>query len=176
MHVSLFIRQMEVNMAEDMTKKGAGSLAPRYADPFQALRSEMDQLFDSFLTRGFAAPRLFGGEHETVLMPHLDVKENEAAILIEVELPGLDEKQVELTLQDGILTITGEKKSGCKEDKNGYHLMERRYGSFKRSLRLPETVDQDKVEARFEKGVLKVTLPKKPDAVRQQKKIAIKAG
>ncbi len=162
-------------MAQDVTKKGASSLGARYDDPFQALRSEMDQLFDSFLGGGFPVPRLLGGERET-LMPHIDVKENEHAIEIEAELPGLDEKAVDLTLQDGVLTISGEKKFERKEEKDDYHLMERRYGSFRRALRLPETVDEDGVEARFEKGVLKVTLPKKPEAVRQQNKIAIKAG
>jgi HSP20 family protein len=166
---------MEANMPQDVTKKGAGSVAPRYADPFQTLRSEMDQLFDSFLGGGFPAPRMFAAEHEA-LVPHIDVKENESAIVIEAELPGLDEKAVDLTLQDGVLTISGEKTFERKEEKDDYHLMERRYGSFKRALRLPETVDEDRVEALFEKGVLKVTLPKKPEAVRQQKKIAIKAG
>jgi HSP20 family protein len=166
---------MEANMAHDVTKKGASTLSPRYADPFHVLRSEMDQLFDSFLRRGFPVPRLLGEEHQT-LEPHIDVKENESAIVIEAELPGLDEKAVDLTLQDGVLTISGEKTFERKEEKDDYHLTERRYGSFRRALRLPETVDEDRVEALFEKGVLKVTLPKKPEAVRQQKKITIKAG
>lgn len=161
-------------MSDVDTKKGAGSLAPRYSDPFQVLRGEMDQLFDSFLGGGFPTPRMLS--RKSAMVPHLDVKENDAAILIEAELPGLDDKDVNLTLQDGILSITGEKKFEQSEEKDNFHVMERRYGSFQRMLRLPDTVDEEKVEAKFEKGVLKVTLPKKPEAVRQPKKIDIKTG
>ena len=77
-------------------------------------------------------------------------------------------------LQDGVLTMRGEKKSERKDERENYHLVERSYGSFQRSIRLPETIDEDKVEARFDKGVLTVTLPKRPEMVKAEKKIAIK--
>ncbi|MEJ2124604.1 MAG: Hsp20/alpha crystallin family protein [Alphaproteobacteria bacterium] len=161
-------------MSEVNTKKGTGSLAPRYSDPFQVLRGEMDQLFDSFLGGGFPTPRMLS--RKNALVPHLDVKENDTAILIEAELPGLAEGDVDLTLQDGILSITGEKKFEQSEEKDNYHVMERRYGSFQRMLRMPDTVDDEKVEAKFDKGILKVILPKKPEAIRQPRKIDIKTG
>lgn len=94
--------------------------------------------------------------------------------MVEAELPGLDEKDVSLTMQNGVLTIQGEKKLEFDEEKENYHVMERRYGSFQRSLRVPDTVDEGKVEARFDNGVLKVTLPKRPEAGGAQRKIEIK--
>ena len=104
------------------------------------------------------------------------MRENDTAVIIEAELPGLDIKDVELTFENGVLSISGEKKSEKREEKENYHLMERHYGRFQRSLRLPESIDENKVEAKFEKGILRVMLPKKPEALRLQKKIAIKAA
>jgi HSP20 family protein len=106
----------------------------------------------------------------------MDVKETDKEIVIEAELPGMEEKDVSLTLQEGVLTVQGEKKIEYDEDKENYHMMERRYGSFQRSLRLPDTVDEDKVEARFENGVLRITFSKRPEAGGAQRKIEIKTG
>lgn len=162
-------------MGQAMTPKGSNTPSARYIDPWQALRSEVDHLFDSVFEGGFPRSRIFESD-DKALMPSIDVKEDEARILVEAELPGLDEQDVELTLRDGILTISGEKKFEKSEEKANFHVMERRYGSFQRTLRLPETVDEDAVEATFEKGILKIMLPKKPEAVKHEKKIAIKAG
>jgi HSP20 family protein len=107
-------------------------------------------------------------------MPSLDVKETEKEIVVEAELPGLDEKDVSLTIQNGVLTVQGEKKLEHEEAKENYHVMERRYGSFQRSLRIPDTVNEDDIEARFDKGVLKVILPKRAEAASEQRKIEIK--
>lgn len=162
-------------MGEALTKNVTNTVAPRYNDPFQVLRSEMDHLFDDFLGVGFPTSRILA-EKRDELLPQLDVKENDKAIMIEAELPGMSEKDVELTLRDGILSISGEKKFEKREDKDNYHVMERRYGSFRRTLRLPDTIDEGKVAAKFDKGVLTVTVPKKAEAVRQTKKIEIKAA
>ena len=94
--------------------------------------------------------------------------------MVEAELPGLKDKDISLTMQNRMLTIQGEKRLDYDEEKEDYHVMERRYGSFSRSLRVPDTVDEAKVEARFENGVLKVTLPKRPEAASEQRKIKIK--
>jgi HSP20 family molecular chaperone IbpA len=96
------------------------------------------------------------------LCPHVDVRETDKEIVVEAELPGIDEKDISLALQDGVLTIRGEKKHEHDEEKENYRVMERRYGSFQRSLRLPDTVDQDKVEASFDNGVLKIKVAKRP--------------
>ena len=162
-------------MAQAMTPLGQSILTPRYRDPFQALRNEMDQLFDSFLSGSLSSPRLLEGLQET-MVPSLDVRENGSSITVEAELPGLNIKDVELTVENGVLSISGERRMEKHEEKENYHLMERRYGRFERAVRLPESVDENKIEAKFDKGILRVVLQKKPEAIRQQKKIAIKAA
>ena len=102
--------------------------------------------------------------------------EREGAYEISAELPGLDEKDVEVKLANGLLTIRGEKKEEREEKEKDYYLSERRYGAFTRSFQVPEGVDADKVEARFAKGVLTVTLPKTAEAQKQEKKIEVKAA
>jgi HSP20 family protein len=105
--------------------------------------------------------------------PEFDVRENTDAITIEAELPGVDEKDVTVTMANGILTIKGEKKQEKEERNENYYLSERSYGAFERSPRLPDTIDDAKVEAKFDKGLLKVTAAKKPDAVKAERKIEI---
>jgi HSP20 family protein len=95
---------------------------------------------------------------------------------ITAELPGMDEKNIEVKVTDGILTIKGEKQEEKEEKKKDYYLHERHFGSFERSFGLPEGVDINKIEAAFKKGVLTVTLPKKPEAQKPAKKIEVKAG
>jgi HSP20 family protein len=97
----------------------------------------------------------------------------ETELVVEAELPGMDEKDVSVTLSSGVLTLKGKKKSEREEKKDDYHLMERSYGSFQRSFQLADTIDPDKVTATFDKGVLKVTLPKRPEAVKAEKRIPI---
>jgi HSP20 family protein len=112
-------------------------------------------------------------------MANLDVHENATAITIEADLPGVDEKDVSVVLANGVLTIKGEKKHEREEKKENYYLSERSFGSFgsfERSVRLPDTIDDTKVEARFDKGVLKVTAAKRPEAVKAEKKIEVKKG
>ena len=111
---------------------------------------------------------------ERLTVPELDVRENTNAIIVEAELPGVDEKDVTVTLANGMLTIKGEKKHEKEEKGENYHFTERSFGSFERSVRLPDTIDEAKVEAKFDKGVLKVTAAKKPEAVKAERKIEIK--
>jgi HSP20 family protein len=108
------------------------------------------------------------------MVASLDVHENDKSITVDADLPGVDEKDLSVTLANGVLTIKGEKKHEREEKKENYYLCERSFGSFERSVRLPETIDENKIEARFEKGVLKVTAAKKPEAVKAEKKIEIK--
>lgn len=165
-------------MAKDPEKTGASrEVGPRYSDPFGMFRAEMDRLFDTFGGSGLPTfPSLFssGIGRSSMLAPRIDVKETDKEIIIAAELPGTNEKDISLTLQNGVLTIQGEKKVEYDEEKENYRVMERSYGSFQRSLRLPDTVDEDKVEARFENGVLKVSLPKHAEAVGTQRRIEIK--
>lgn len=145
----------------------------RADDPFASLQRQMNRLFDDAFA-GYA-PLARAGSGAT-LAPSIDVKETDKAIEVEAELPGVDEKDVQVTLEDGVLTIKGEKKAEKEESKKGYYMSERSYGSFLRSFELPAGIDADKVNATFTKGVLKVTLPKPAEAQAKAKKIEIKAA
>jgi HSP20 family protein len=162
-------------MAQEIKKTETGT-APvqRSIDPFSALRDEMDRVLNSFLGSGFGRslmPSRF--EYSDAVAPSIDVRESETDLVVEAELPGMDEKDISVTLHNGVLTLKGEKKSEREEKKDEYHLKERSYGSFQRSLRVADTIDADKVKAMFEKGVLKVTMPKRPEAVKAEKRIPI---
>jgi HSP20 family protein len=107
-------------------------------------------------------------------VPELDVRENTNSIVIEAELPGVDEKDVSVTVANGLLTIKGEKKDQHEEKDETHYFSERSFGAFQRSLRLPDTIDETKVSADFDKGVLRITAAKKPEAVKTEHKIEIK--
>jgi HSP20 family protein len=163
-------------MANDPDRSGKKDVSPRYSDPFSALKSEMDSLFESFMGGLPAFSGMFGtrGGRSFPLTPHMDVKETDKEILVDAELPGIDDKDISLSLKDGILTIRGEKKLERNEENENYRMMERRHGSFQRSVQIPDTIDEDKVEASFDNGILKVRLPKRPEAIGKQRTIPIK--
>ena len=127
------------------------------ADPFQALQQFNRMFEDVFRGSMQPSPGLFG---ETATAPRLNISETDQEFRIEAELPGVPEDKVELSLSDDILTIRGEKKTERTEEKESYHLMERAYGSFTRSIRLPFAVNPDDVSASCENGVLTITIPK----------------
>lgn len=147
-------------------------------DPFTAMRRDMDRLFDDmwkgFGNGGGSLPAVFGNGSA---VPRIDVKETTAGLEVSAELPGVDEKDIEVQLQDDVLTIRGEKKIEKEEgDKEkGYHVMERSYGSFARSVALPFEADSDKVSADFSKGVLKIVIPRPAEVAAKTKKIEVKA-
>ena len=145
----------------------------RAGDPFMSLQREMNRLFDDAFG-GYLTPARTNGDGARQLVPSVDVKETDKAIEIEAELPGVEEKDVQVTLEDKVLTIKGEKKAEKEETKKDYYSCERSYGSFLRSFELPAGVDADKVSAAFSKGVLKVTVPKVPAT--QAKKIDVKTA
>jgi HSP20 family protein len=148
----------------------------RPRDLFASLRDEMDQMFERF-EHGFPRwPLSFRPSQASTMVPELDVRDNNDAVVIEAELPGVEEKDISVTLTNGLLTIKGEKKQAKEEKNENYYLAERSYGAFERSLRLPDGIDETKVEAKFDKGVLKVKAPKKPEAVKAARKIEIKQG
>lgn len=160
-------------MAQEIKKTQPQTVTPSYADPFGMMRSEFDRVLDNFLGRGFGRMPSSFGQASGFHVPTIDIKETDAEMVVEAELPGIAEKDVDVTLADGVLTIKGEKKSDREEKKQDYHLTERSYGKFERSFRLPGSVDADKISAAFDNGVLKVTLPKRPDAAKAEKSIPI---
>jgi HSP20 family protein len=144
-----------------------GSLAPPQFGMFGSLQREVDRLFEDF-TRGLAPN---GGN---TLMPSLDVSETDKQIEISVELPGLERKDVDISLENDLLTIRGEKKvEADQEDKDkNYHVSERSYGVFYRVIQLPPGIDPSSVQATMSKGVLKITIPKPAQST--AKKIEVK--
>ena len=176
-------------MVESVTKMPVKSeaketdRAPGEWRPLANLRREIDRLFDDVHLGGWPRPlarTLFDvepfwrGMTGFGTVPVVDIAEKDKEYEITAELPGLDEKNVEVKFADGFLTIKGEKREEKEEKKKDYYLSERRFGSFQRSFQVPESVDADKIVANFKNGVLTVTLPKSPEAQKKEKKIAIK--
>ncbi len=147
------------------------SLFGRNGDAFGSLFREIEKTFEDFSHR---TP--FAGFATDVLAPKIDVVEGKDGIEITAELPGVDEKDVDVTLAEGMLTIRGEKKAERDEadEEKSWRVVERSYGSFSRTIALPYDPDAGKVEATFEKGVLHVRLPKPPEMIKKEKKIEIK--
>jgi HSP20 family protein len=147
--------------------------------PLSSLRDEMDELFESW-TKDFGFPQMPWAQAQwvTEMSPRMNVSETDKELQITAELPGVDQKDIEITLTGGDLFIKGEKKSETDEKKGergrSYHRVERSFGSFQRRLSLPYDVDPDKVQASFKDGVLTLTLPKPPEVQKAAKKIEIK--
>ena len=151
--------------------------------PITSLRQEVDRLFDNFMTGwpGFGrwidtAPFMSFPQSRFALSPHVDFSETDGSYKISAELPGMDNKDIELTLADNVLTLKGEKKEEREEKDQGYYLSERSYGTFQRSFRLPNDVDAAKIDTQFSKGVLTVNLPKSADAKAKTRKIEVKTA
>ena len=152
--------------------------------PFESLRREVDRLFEDFdrdlwrpLRRSaFDVEPLWRRQLKWGGAPAVDVVETDNAYGLTADLPGIDEKNIEVKLTQGGLTIKGEKQEEKEEKKKDYYLHERQIGSFERHFALPEGVDTDKIEASFKNGVLTVRLPKKPEAIKHEKKIEVKTG
>jgi len=137
----------------------------------------IDDIFDKFThSWPFTRPSFASIEStDFTLNPKVDITEDDKSYKMTAELPGLDLENINLDLSDGVLTLSGEKKTEKDEDKEGnYHLMERSYGYFKRSFALPPSVEEDKIKADFKKGVLSVSMPKSEQAQKLQRKISIK--
>jgi HSP20 family protein len=158
----------------------AGSYLPsmfsRNNDGLGSLFHEIEKTFDDFSRRAPLAG--FAGFGNGVAAPKIDVVEGKDGIEVTAELPGVDEKDIDITLANGVLTVRGEKKAERDEtdkDKN-WHVVERSYGSFSRTIALPYDPDSTKVEAKFDKGVLRIRLPKPVEIARKEKKIEIRKG
>ncbi|UCE07630.1 MAG: Hsp20/alpha crystallin family protein [bacterium] len=131
----------------------------RERHPLTELREEIDNIFDNFFGRG-KKQELEGWKGPGLRSPAVDMEETDKEIIVKAELPGLDPKDFQISLTENTLMIKGEKKEEKEEKKKNYHMIERRYGSFYRSIPLPCSVETDKVEANYEKGILEITLPK----------------
>jgi len=140
--------------------------------PFADFRTEMNSLFDNFF-RGFELEPSWA--RLGAFNPRIDVRESEKEISVSAELPGLDDKDIDVSLTRDAVTIKGEKKKEKESKGKDFYRMERSYGSFTRTIPLPAEVDTDKVRAEFKKGVLNISLPKTVKAIKGTKRISVKA-
>ena len=138
-----------------------GHYGQEQTNPMVSFRREVDRLFDDLFQWPQAGPGLGGG---ALAWPNLEVSQSDREVRITAELPGMNEKDVELTVQDGVLTLRGEKKSETEDKDRGWS--ERFYGRFERRIALPEGVDESACQATFRDGVLTVTMPRSAEAVR----------
>jgi|SRR6516225_3170569 HSP20 family protein len=137
-------------------------------EPFEGFRQEMENAFQRFLptSRG-------NGGTPQAWIPSVDVEETDKELLVKVDLPGVDPKNVEISVTDGALILKGEKKEEREDKKKNYHRVERFYGEFYREVPLPSGIDTEKISAQGSKGVVTVTIPKKPES--QARKIQVKS-
>lgn len=154
-------------------------------DSWKSFRNEMDRMFAQFWRGNLALPTLRQAFEPERLwrfapsfgaaLPAIDLVEEDAAFRLTAEMPGMSEKDIDVTVSGDMVTIKGEKREEKKEQTKNYFFSERRYGSVQRSLALPSGVDRDKIVASFKNGILTLTLPKTAEAQKQQKKMNVKA-
>jgi HSP20 family protein len=144
--------------------------------PVMAIQNEMNRMFDQFFNDPFTMLSVPTLRSVADFMPRIDVSETETSMQVTAELPGMDENDIQLTLENDSLIISGEKKNDVEEKGKNFHRVERSYGSFQRIIPLVSEIQSDKVEASFRNGVLKITLPKTAAAAKQTRKIEIKSS
>ncbi|MGA0601361.1 Hsp20/alpha crystallin family protein [Caulobacter sp. KR2-114] len=157
-----------MNAPANVPVKQAAVAATPFANVFGSLQREIDRLFEDF-SPGFPVGRA-GAD----VRCKMDLAETKDGLELTVELPGLEEKDVNVSVADGVLTVSGEKNVESEQKDKNYHFVERGYGSFSRSIAVPEGVQPDQIKASLAKGVLKVTIP--TPAKTEPKKIAVQAG
>lgn len=147
-----------------------------YQYPLSRVHQEIDQLFDNFLRGSWVSPfrqieqAWLGG----MMLPKVDIAEGKKLYTITVEVPGVEEKDIDVTIADGTLTIRGEKRQEQEEHDRQYHRVERSYGAFQRVISLPTDANEDTIEAKFKNGILTLTVQKNPTVTQAGRKIAIK--
>jgi len=159
------------NLTPQSKGSKTSSMAKRGEYPFVSFLEEMDRMIDDFF-RDF--DRASVQEKRGVFSPRVDVLDTDKEVTVTAELPGLGENDVELSLTSDALTIKGEKKAEREDKGKGYYRMERSYGAFSRTIPLPAEIESAKVDAKFTKGILTVTLPKTEKARQETKKIPVK--
>lgn len=151
-----------------VTRRQPADFTDQLIEPFTQLRTEVDRLFESF---PFRLPSMKFGRSASA--PALEMSETNKSYKITAELPGIHPDDVEVTFDDGVLRITGEKKEEREENERGYRLSERSYGAFERAVSLPSAANPDKIDAKFKNGVLTVTIAKDGEEKQNVRKIKI---
>lgn len=155
-----------------LTRGGGGGFTP-----FVDLQREMNRLFDDVFGRetGGALPST-GMEPSMWMTPQIDVSETDTELRVSVDIPGVTQEDVDVTVEGDILSIRGEKRAETEEERGNYHVSERSFGRFQRSIQLPFAPDHDQVRAHFDRGVLAITIPKTEQAQQRGRRIEVKSG
>ncbi len=141
-------------------------------NPFTALQTELDRAMRDFYGI-FESPSLFDRFKNLAISPSIDIVEDKNSFKVEAEMPGLGEEDIKISISDGMLTISGEKTVSKKDEKKNYLSREINYGCYKRSIALPDSADIDKAKATFKKGMLWVDVPKKAEAIKQNRELKV---
>ncbi|HZD53240.1 MAG TPA: Hsp20/alpha crystallin family protein [Woeseiaceae bacterium] len=141
-----------------------------------SLHREMDRLFENLWSEGFAYPLLSEHWARPEVIPQLDISEDDTTYAVKIDLPGMEEKDVDVTLSDRVLTIRGKKEEDKEAKEKNFYRRERAFGSFRRSIEIPSATDVSKIEASFHAGVLTIQLPKTKEAQDKVKRIEVKAA
>lgn len=152
------------------------AMQPWNDEPVSSLQKEINRLFEDFFGEPFGMTPWQESRYTNMFNPKVNLSETDKEIEVTAELPGMDEKDIQVTVGDGVLTLSGEKSESKQEKNSQYHRVERRFGSFRREIPLPTEVEPDKVEAVFQKGVLTITLPKLKQTTGSSRTITIKKG
>ena len=166
------------------SNNGGSSQLATSSPPLMSLRAEIDRMFDRFMNHD-SLPGLFDWDNfaklptrslSAGLTLRSDFSESDDGYELTVEMPGLTDKDVDVSVSDDTVTVKGEKKQQSEKKEDDYHMMERSYGSFRRSFTLPHGVNADSISAKVKDGILTVTLPKTAEAKKKARKIEIKAS
>jgi HSP20 family protein len=155
-------------------RKNGRELGNQWQGPVSSLSREMNKLFNDFFT-DFDVNPLGTLARSSDFVPRLDLEEKDNEYVVTAELPGMDQKDIELSIEDDTLILKGEKKNESEDKGKNYYRMERSYGSFQRAIALGEEIDTDNVKAGFSKGVLTINLPKTGKAKESRKRIEVKS-
>ena len=156
------------------TRRSVPALADTLIEPLSRLRNEVDRLFDDFPARWPSFQ--FGRFASAMPIPAAEMTETEKAYKLSVEVPGMDAEDIEVSVEDNMLVVSGEKKEEREEKEKGYSYSERSYGAFERRIELPAGADPEKIKAEVRKGVLRITLPKNQKAAAARRRVEIKAA
>lgn len=161
---------------EEQTTGNRNTLPVTREYPLSRLHQEIDQLFTNFFRGSLASPfrQLDQPWLDGMMLPRVDIAEGKKHYTITVEVPGVEEKDIDVTIEDRTLTIRGEKRHEQEDHDRQYHRVERSYGAFQRVLSLPNDSNEDAIEAKFKNGILTLTVPKTPDMKPAGRKISIK--
>jgi HSP20 family protein len=161
------------NLTSRAKKKEPAGQEQERENPLLSLQREMNRIVESFFPGLQSRPF---GELPGMFSPHMNVAETDKAVQVTIELPGMDDKDVEVALTQDTLTIRGVKREEKSDQTRSYHRFERTFGSFNRTISLPADLDHDKVSATFKKGILTISLPKSTQALQEAKKIPVTTG